>query len=123
MLNIVQHHVHEAPWLQNFVDFCEYFVIVVVLYFGLFIKYHGVCILCSYFRPVWESLVIRGAVLCEGEQGAEDFAFQFIADIRDAADLYKIAVAEEIRDVGAVPCYSSAASDVYKRQSSPDMLL
>ena len=48
--------------------------------------------------------MIRGAVLCEGEKCSEDFAFQFIADIRDSADFYEIAIAEEIRDVGAVPC-------------------
>ena len=51
-----------------------------------------------------ESLVIRGSVLCKGEQGAKDFAFQFITDIRDSADFYEIAITEEIRDVGAVPC-------------------
>lgn len=48
--------------------------------------------------------MIRGSVLCKGEQGAKDFAFQFITDIRDSADFYEIAIAEEIRDVGAVPC-------------------
>jgi len=45
-----------------------------------------------------ESLVIRGSVLCKGEQSAKDFAFQFITDIRDSADFYEIAIAEEIRD-------------------------
>ena len=104
MLNIVGHHVHKAPWLQNFVDFRKDFIVIVVFYFGLFIKHHGIRILCFCFRPVRESLVIRGSVLCKGKQGTKDFVFQFITDIRDSADFYEIAIAEEIRDVGAVPC-------------------
>ena len=48
--------------------------------------------------------MIRGAVLCEGKKCSEDFAFQFIADIRDATNFYEICVSEEIWDIGAVPC-------------------
>ena len=104
MLNIVSHHVHKAPWFQNFVDLCKHFIIVVVFYFRFAVKHHGIRILCFYFRPVRESGMIRGAVLCEGKKCSEDFAFQFIADIRDATNFYEICVSEEIWDIGAVPC-------------------
>ena len=100
MLNIVSHHVHKAPWFQNFVDLCKHFIIVVVFYFRFAVKHHGIRILCFYFRPVRESGMIRGAVLCEGKKCSEDFAFQFIADIRDATNFYEICVSEEIWDIG-----------------------
>ena len=54
MLNIVSHHVHKAPWFQNFVDLCKHFIIVVVFYFRFAVKHHGIRILCFYFRPVRE---------------------------------------------------------------------
>ena len=61
-----------------------------MFYFRFAVKHHGIRILCFYFRPVRESGMIRGAVLCEGKKCSEDFAFQFIADIRDATNFYEI---------------------------------